>query len=245
MNCFNQEEKCILSTRPKPDALNDCKVLSLKGIKAYPSPSMVVHYNKQKINNLKYDAIIFTSRHAVKSVLKESYNHKIPIFCVGSSTAKIVRNHGGEIVFVGNSDSQQLSKIILDNLKKESKVLWATNEDASEKFTNELKKNNIFVIRENIYFTSPNSKLDFKSKELIKNGRVKVVLFFSNRSAEIWLNIIKKEKLINKIKHISFVSINSEIAKLLSEREGLKCFASKRKRRASVLAKAIEIYKGF
>ena len=49
MNCFNQEEKCILSTRPKPDALNDCKVLSLKGIKAYPSPSMVVHYNKQKI----------------------------------------------------------------------------------------------------------------------------------------------------------------------------------------------------
>ena len=245
MKDFNQFQNCILSTRPTLDALSDCNVLKRKGIKAYPSPSMVIKYNKSSIINFKYDAIIFTSRHAVKIALSEYKNQNTTFFCVGSSTAKIVREHGGKKIFVGNSDSLQLSKKIVDNLKKNSKVLWITSKDASESFSNELKKNNISVDRENVYFTSPNQAIDFKSKQLIKKGRVKVILFFSTRSAEIWLNLVKNEKLLNYIKSISFVTINHDIAELLSSKEGLNCFVAKRKRRASVLAKAIKVFKGF
>ena len=59
MKDFNQFQNCILSTRPTLDALSDCNVLKRKGIKAYPSPSMVIKYNKSSIINFKYDAIIF------------------------------------------------------------------------------------------------------------------------------------------------------------------------------------------
>ena len=77
----------LITTRPIEDALNDCRILNKRGVNATASPSMKIKKENPHIN-FNFDGIFLTSRHATHIV--ENLNDKnIPIFCVGSSTAKI------------------------------------------------------------------------------------------------------------------------------------------------------------
>ena len=64
---------------------------------------------------------------------KDDNNKEIPVFCVGSSTAKLSRFYGAKNVIVGNSDALFLANKIKDYLPKNSNIIWPSN--------NELKDN--------------------------------------------------------------------------------------------------------
>ena len=100
----------LLTTRPIDDALKDCKILSKKGVNAIASPSMGIIKNKLTLKS-RYDGVFLTSRNAAH-IIKILDNKEIPVFCVGSSTAKLARFYGAKNVIVGNSDALFLAKKI-------------------------------------------------------------------------------------------------------------------------------------
>lgn len=61
-----------------------------------------IEYIESKIDLLKYDALIFTSKNAVYSL--ESFNKdwkKIPSFAIAPKTAQVIEKLGGKIAFTG------------------------------------------------------------------------------------------------------------------------------------------------
>ena len=104
----------LLTTRPIDDALKDCKILSKKGVNAIASPSMGIIKNKLTLK-ASYDGVFLTSRNAAH-IIKNLDNKEIPVFCVGSSTAKLARFYGAKNIIVGNSDALFLANKIKDFL---------------------------------------------------------------------------------------------------------------------------------
>ncbi len=106
----------LITTRPIEDALNDCRILNKRGVNATASPSMKIKKENPHIN-FNFDGIFLTSRHAA-DIVKNLKDKNIPIFCVGSSTAKIARSFGATNLIIGNSDALHLISLIKSVLKK-------------------------------------------------------------------------------------------------------------------------------
>jgi len=242
MAFFNREPKFIISTRPLEESKSDCSILARKGLDSHPSPAMKIMY-KNKIPKISpYDAIVLSSRHAAYSI-KRLNIESMPVYCVGSSTAKVARKNGAKNLLIGNSDIKALANLVSKTLSRDSRILWLSGNYVLDNFSPLLKQFKISVDKFNVYISKPIEFIDHKSIELIANNKVKVILFYSSESTKIWMKLIKNANLYDKIKLINLVGISNKTFSSISEENEFKYYLSRRKRRASVLAKAIEIFK--
>ena len=231
----------LLTTRPIEDALNDCRILNKRGINAIASPSMKVIKENPDIN-FNFDGIFLTSRHAAH-IVKKLNDKNIPIFCVGSSTAKIARSFGATNLIVGNSDALHLTSLIKGVLKNESNILWPSNNQNNDLIEKKFKQYNFHLFKETFYRVSSINKIDRDSFNLITKNKVSVILFFSLISTKMWIELIKKSNLTKSLYKINYVVINYSIFNYLKKLNLGNVYISRRKRKASVLSKGLEIYK--
>ena len=231
----------LITTRPIKDALNDCRILNKRSVNAVASPSMKIKKENPHIN-FNFDGIFLTSRHAAH-IVKELKDKNIPIFCVGSSTAKIARSFGATNLIIGNSDALHLISLIKGVLKKGSNVLWPSNNQKNDLIEKKFKQNNFHLFKKTFYRASSLNTIDDDTLNLIKNNKVSVILFFSLISAKMWIKLIKKSNLTKSLYKINYVVINNSIFNYLKKLKLDNVYISRRKRRASVLSKGLEIYK--
>lgn len=93
-------------------------------------PLIEFNFLSPKINFLKYDYLIFTSKTAVKAVNKISKEWtELPSLTVGEKTAKEVENSGGKVVFTGNGYGESLLPEILKY--RDKKILFARGKDVA------------------------------------------------------------------------------------------------------------------
>ncbi len=232
--------KYLITTRPIDDALSDCKLLIKRKIKALASPSMKIVKIKCDFEN-KYDAIFLTSRHA-SHIVEKLDNKNTPIFCVGSATAKSARNYGAKNLFVGKSDASLLAKNTKKELPKNSNIFWPSNNISPDKVYDILKSNCFNIDKKIVYKNCSIDSIDIKSSNLIKKNQISVVLFFSLRSAEMWIELINKSNLFKFLLSVNFVVINEEVSKYLKELKFKNVSVSRRKRRASVLSLGMKVF---
>ena len=133
----------LITTRPIEDALNDCRILNKRGVNATASPSMKIKKENPHIN-FNFDGIFLTSRHAAH-IVKNLKDKNIPIFCVGSSTAKIARSFGATNLIVGNSDALHLISLIKGVLKNGSNILWPSNNQKNDLIEKKFKQYNMCI----------------------------------------------------------------------------------------------------
>ena len=231
----------LLSTRTIEDALSDCRVLHKRGVNAKVSPSIRVLKEDPNIN-FNFDGIFLTSRHAAH-IVKKLNDKNIPIFCVGSSTAKIARSFGATNLIIGNSDALHLISLIKGVLKNGSNILWPSNNQKNDLIEKKFKQYNFHLLRKTYYRVSSLNTIDDDSLNLIKKNKVSVILFFSLVSAKMWIELIKKSNLTKSLYKINYVVINNSIFNYLKKLKLDNVYISRRKRRASVLSKGLEIYK--
>ena len=105
-----------------------------------------IEYIKSKIDLLKYDALIFTSKNAVYSL--ESFNKdwkKIPSFVIAPKTASIIEKLGGKIAFTGiTSHGNEFAQELIELLKNK-KVLYIKASKTVSNLVEILKKNEVLL----------------------------------------------------------------------------------------------------
>lgn len=119
-----------------------------------------IEYIKSKIDLLKYDALIFTSKNAVYSL--DSFNKdwkKIPSFVIAPKTAQIIEKLGGQIAFTGITSHGNEFAIELIELLKNKKVLYIKAFKTVSNLVEILKNNNI-LLDELIAYKTTCKKLD-------------------------------------------------------------------------------------
>ena len=112
---------------------------------------------KSKSNISVLENIIFTSKNAVKiilknSVIKNNLANK-EIYCVGKSTAELIKKNNLNLI-KAEDNSKNLSKFILANFKNSmNSFTYFSGKKRIRELENNLKKNNINIIVHEIYDT--------------------------------------------------------------------------------------------
>ena len=137
-----------------------------------------IEYIESKIDLLKYDALIFTSKNAIYSF--ESFNKdwkKIPSFAIAPKTAQVIEKLGGKIAFTGiTSHGNDFAQELIELLKNK-KVLYIKALKTVSNLVDILKNNDVLLDELVVYKTSCK-----KSNVALENNSV--FIFTSPSSVE-------------------------------------------------------------
>lgn len=134
-----------------------------------------------------YQNILFTSKNAVKSILKSNYNLKDkPVFCVGEKTKKLLTKKGFKIV-ICKDYAEELAQKITTDFRTESFTFFSGNLRRNtlpkafleynitfneiEVYKTELKPHKIKTSVDVVLFFSPSGIASFLQKNKINNKK--------------------------------------------------------------------------
>ena len=188
----------ILITRPLIDSEDLMGKLFSLGHKIIHIPTLKISSaNVSPVDAKKYDAFIFTSANAIRNLQLNNQDNSKICFCVGSITEKIVRQKGYNNTISAGGTVNALKNIILssDQIDKKKSIAYFCGDYISSNLDIELK-NEGFQIDKIINYTSEKiTDLNEENNKIIKNHPPDIIFIYSKRSAESFIEIVKKYSL--------------------------------------------------
>ena len=188
----------ILITRPLIDSEDLMGKLFSLGHKIIHIPTLKISAsNANPVDAKKYDAFIFTSANAIRNLKLDNQDTNKICFCVGSITEKIVRLKGYNNTISAGGTVNALKNIILnsDQIDKKKSIAYFCGDYISSNLDKELK-NEGFQVDKIINYTSEKiTELNEENNKIIKNHPPDIIFIYSQRSAESFIEIVKKYSL--------------------------------------------------
>ena len=188
----------ILITRPLIDSEDLMGKLFSLGHKIVHIPTLKISAaNASSVDAKKYDAFIFTSANAIRNLKLDNQDTNKICFCVGSITEKIVRLKGYNNTISAGGTVNALKNIILnsDQIDKKKSIAYFCGDYISSNLDKELK-NEGFQVDKIINYTSEKiTELNEENNKIIKNHPPDIIFIYSKRSAESFIEIVKKYSL--------------------------------------------------
>ncbi|KAB7887980.1 uroporphyrinogen-III synthase [Poseidonibacter ostreae] len=165
--------------------LNDKKVQWAKNI-----PLFKITFINKEIDFTKYDAIVFTSKNAIKAINSINKNwKKIPSYVISEQTAKLVKDLDGKLEYISKTKHGNEFAYEILNLLKGKKVLYLRGEEIVSDFLEIMKDNSIDCKDEIIYKNSFNEKV--KKVKIPKNSKI---IFTSPSTVKYFFKIFSWDK---------------------------------------------------
>lgn len=137
-----------------------------------------IEYIKSDIDLKIYDALIFTSKNAIKAI--DSFNKdwiNIPAYAIAPKTGKVINKYNGNLSFVGDTSHGNSFAKELIPLLKNKKVLYVKALKTVSNLVEILKENDVDINELTAYKTSCK-----KSKIMLENDSI--FIFTSPSSVE-------------------------------------------------------------
>ncbi len=188
----------ILTTRPLIDSEDLMGKLFSLGHKIIHIPTLKISpINLKPINPKKYDAFIFTSANAVRSLRLLNIDKNKLCFCVGAITEKIVRQKGFNNTISAGGTVNALKNIIInsEHLDKKNLLAYICGDNIASDLDLDLQKEG-FQIEKIVNYTSEKiQELNEDTNKLIRNHPPDIIFVYSKRSAESFIELAKKYSL--------------------------------------------------
>ena len=188
----------ILITRPLIDSEDLMGKLFSMGHKIVHIPTLKISAaNIQPINSRRYDAFIFTSANAVRNLKLLNEDKNKFSFCVGIMTEKILRKLGYNNTISAGGNVNALKNIIINSnqIDENKRLAYFCGDNISSDLDIELKKEG-FKIDKIINYTSTKIQdLNNENNEIIRKYPPDIILVYSQRSAESFIELVKKYSL--------------------------------------------------
>ena len=210
----------ILITRPLIDAEDLMGKLFSLGHKIIHVPTLKILPAKVKpINPEEYDAFIFTSTNAIRCLKLLKVDKNKLCFCVGAITEKIVRQQGYNNTISAGGTVNALKNIIIqsENLDKKKTLAYICGDNISSELDIELK-NEGFLVEKIINYTSEKIKeLNENTNKLIYDHPPDIILVYSKRSAESFIELAKKYSLKGVMTESTVMCISEKVLKVFKK----------------------------
>lgn len=190
----------ILITRPIDDAIKLAKQLDF--CQVFIAPLLEIKY-KAAIDLSNYKTCLVSSIHALEAI----NNQDIKILTVGERVFEEALARGFNAVYLGQDISSSKEKI-----NKDEQIIYLSGKDITDEL-NEFAKLKRVVVYEAMPILSPNKQFF----EFLSFPEAKMALFFSVRSAKIFLQVINKYRLENRLHDIITMSLSPKIADILKD----------------------------
>ena len=179
--------------------------------------------NVNPIDAKKYDAFIFTSVNAIRNLKLNNQDTGKICFCVGSITEKIVRQKGYNNTISAGGTVNALKNVILnsDQIDKKKSIAYFCGDYISSNLDIELK-NEGFQVNKIINYTSEKiTDLNEENNNIINNHPPDIIFIYSKRSAESFIEIVKKYSLNGLMTESRVLCISEKVLDVLKS-SGLK-----------------------
>ena len=188
----------ILITRSLIDSEDLMGKLFSLGHKIVHIPTLKISAaNITLVDAQKYDAFIFTSANAIRNLKLNNQDTNKVCFCVGSITEKIVRQKGYNNTISAGGTVNALKNIILnsDQIDKKKSIAYFCGDYISSNLDIELKNEGLQVDKIINYTSEKITDLNEENNKIIKNHPPDIIFIYSKRSAESFIEIVKKYSL--------------------------------------------------
>ena len=208
----------VLITRPLIDSEDLMGKLFSEGHKIIHIPTLKISPAKiDPVDPKKYDAFIFTSANAIRNLkLINSDKSKI-CFCVGSITEKIVRQAGYNNTISAGGTVNALKNIILnsDQIDKKKLIAYFCGDNISSNLDAELKREGLQIDKIINYTSEKITDLNEENNKIITNHPPDIIFIYSKRSAESFVEIVKKYTLNGLMTESRVLCISEKVLSVL------------------------------
>jgi len=222
--------KKIMITRPEEQMSDIKKLLNDAGAEVIKFPLIKImpphryRFVDDAVKNLKnYDWIIFTSVNGAKYFFRRFFKYfndirefgRTKICAIGSTTERIIKDYNLDVEFRPEKYTSEALVKKFSEMKrlKGKKVLLPRANIAGEYLAEELKKLGAIVDEIATYRTVELREYNPEYIEMLKNDKIDLITFTSTSTVKSFVNMAKKNNMLDIIPGLKTVSIGPETTK--------------------------------
>ena len=211
----------ILMTRPLIEAEDLMGKLFSLGHKIIHIPTLKISSMKvEPVDVNKYNAFIFTSANAIRNLKVIKQDKSKLCFCVGAITEKIARMSGYNNTVSAGGTVNALKNLIISSsqINEKSKIAYFCGDNISYDLDLELKREGIGTNKIINYTSVKITDLNEENKKIIENHPPDIILVYSLRSAQSFIEIVKNYSLYPIMTESTVMCISKKVANVFSNK---------------------------
>ncbi len=239
----------ILITRPRPEADAYAVELSEEGFETFVEPMLEYHPLDFVLPDLsQYDGLLLTSAQALAALFsKYSVAHargfEGVVYCVGQHTAKEARAYGFSHCVSVDGTGQDLAVHIQDLPEAGSqKYVHIRGKDVAYPVAETLHEKGIDAQDLIVYEVRSVEAFSDAFKKVFVRGNIGLVTFYSKRTAQAFMHLVRKNGFEDKLSAIKLLSISERVLECVRIEDWAKTYVSGTPDRAGMLKILKEIY---
>lgn len=206
----------ILITRPQEDFGRTADSVTQLGFEAISAPSLLFEtLDFDHVELEDYAALVFTSANGVRALKNHKNMNQLACYVVGKNTAKVAKQLGFEVLVQGDNDVVSLAeKIEIDYRDRgfSKPLLHISGTHMAGNLSKILAEKLIVTERIQAYIMQEVNEVSPRLNAAIKEGKIAAILFYSTRSAKIFIKNMQKHGLLSKIFEIPTFCLSKNIA---------------------------------
>ncbi len=207
-----------LVTRPRAEAAGLAAALAERGVAAIVEPLLDIRYRGGPPPDLAgVQAILCTSANGVRALARLSNERALPLFAVGEATAARAREEGFAAVDSAAGDAGDLARLVGEKLcPKEGRLLHVAGSAVAGDLAGELCTRGFAVERAVLYEACPAPAFNAATIRALDAGMVDFALFFSPRTAAIFVRLAEQAGLAGAMRQVAAISISAAADRALT-----------------------------
>lgn len=212
----------VLITRPLVDARRTADLMRSRGADPVIEPLFSIStIPAARVDTTDAQGFLITSANgarAVAAILQRDHAEAfaLPAYCVGDASAETARDIGFKQVRSADGDVHALAALVRAKAKPGDGVLiHAAGTHLAGDLAGMLESSGYSVRRERLYETRQAVALSRETTGLIATGRVHAALFYSPRTAKIFVDLARKAKVADACANIVAYCLSQAVAEAL------------------------------
>jgi uroporphyrinogen-III synthase len=199
-----------LVTRPRAEAESLAALLAVRGIEAVIEPLIEIAGTGEGLPDFgEAQAILCTSANGARTLARASGERGLPDFAVGDATARAAREEGFLRVESAGGDVGDLARLVTQRLRPtEGKLVHVAGSAVAGDLAGALGSAGFSVERAVLYEAHAADALTAEAAALIADGKLDLALFFSPRTAHVFVALARAAKVDAGLMATTAISIS-------------------------------------
>jgi uroporphyrinogen-III synthase len=208
----------VLVTRPKDDAEETAAKLAALGHTPLVAPLIEIRFRDDVAVPLDgVQAVLATSSNGVRALVRHTTRRDIPLFAVGTQTARDAQDAGFAVVRNANGDAHALADATRRWAKPEDGLLvHVAGAERAGHLENDLATHGFKLRTDILYDAEPVRELPSACRQMIEAGALDAVMLFSPRSALAFSACVARANLAERCGRIAAYCISQAAADALA-----------------------------
>ena len=208
-----------LVTRPRAEAVALAEALAMRGIEAVIEPLLEIHYRDEPAPDLAdVQAVLCTSANGVRALARLSGERGVALFAVGEASAAQARAEGFSRVESAGGNVDDLARLVRQRLRPDARrLLHVAGSDVAGDLAGILREAGFTVDRVVLYDARPVPSLSAPTVAALRSGLIDFALFFSPRTAAVFVRRAEHAELGAALRNIAAVSISAAADRALGD----------------------------